>query len=255
MRVVVIEDERWTAEDLVADLKRLKPGIEVVAVLGSVREAVSWFGKGLGYDLIFSDVELGDGKCFEVFEQVEVRAPIIFCTAYDSYALKAFQTNGIGYVLKPYSEERLREALEKYAHLRGDVAAVLKVLQEAGVKGAEAGGTKGAVKRILVHHKDKIIPVRVEDIALFYLRHEVTMLLDLKGQHYALSQSLGEVEAMVGDGFFRASRQHLVGRGAVKDASPYFGRKLLLGLTVGFEEQVTVSKEKVGGFLEWLGEG
>jgi two-component system, LytTR family, response regulator LytT len=247
MKIVILEDEPLMALDLAADLQILRPQWQVVKTLSSVKQALAWLQTADKVDLIFSDIQLGDGTCFDAFAQIAPTAPVIFCTAYDQYAVQAFQANGIGYLLKPFGRESLLAAVEKFERLQPaqpDIAALLKMLSPK-TEAAHPG-------RILVHHKDKIIPVPIADIALFYLHHEQVMLLRLDGQKFPVQQGLSELETLVGNDFFRASRQHLVQRQAVLEATQYFARKLLLRLTVPFEEEVTISKEKVPAFLEWL---
>lgn len=247
MKVVIIEDEPFITLDLVADLAALRPQWLTLKTLSSVKQAAEWLRQNGGMDLIFSDIQLGDGTCFDLFAQLSPPAPVIFCTAYDQYAVQAFQANGIGYLLKPYSRESLQAAIEKFERLRPQPPSGADLL---GLVQAKAGVV--APTRLLVHHKDKIIPVALGDVALFFLHHEQTMLLRLDGQRFPLQQTLAEVELLAGPDFFRASRQHLVSRKAIVTASQYFARKLLLNLSVPFEEEVTISKEKASAFLEWL---
>jgi two-component system response regulator LytT len=250
MRYAILEDEPMMAADLVADLAALRPQWSCMATLASLGQARAWLPGAQGIDLLFSDIQLGDGNCFELVAEWRPTVPVIFCTAYDQYALQAFDANGIGYLLKPYSPDRLRAAVEKLEALRGPTPDLGPLLQLLHARPAPQ-----APGRILVHHKDRIIPVPLAEVALFYLHHEQAMLLRMDGQRLPVQQTLGEVEQLAGAAFFRASRQHLVSRKAVRDASQHFGRKLLLNLSVPFDEQVTVSKEKVAAFLEWMAGG
>ncbi|MBL0020314.1 MAG: response regulator, partial [Bacteroidetes bacterium] len=118
MKIVILEDEPMMAMDLASDIHSLRPDWQVIQTLGSVKQATEWLAANGGFDLIFSDIQLGDGTCFDVFSKVAPTAPVIFCTAYDQYALQAFQANGIGYLLKPYSRDSLRLAIEKFEKLR-----------------------------------------------------------------------------------------------------------------------------------------
>lgn len=261
MRIAIIEDEPMTAQDLAADLLQLRPGWQVVATWSSVWQVVERLPNTHGIDLIFSDIQLGDGTCFDAYSQVPPPAPVIFCTAFNQYALQAFQANGIGYLLKPHSREHLLAAIEKFERLRPqapDISALLSLLQAS--TGSSSTVTAPPTpnpeppkpKSLLVHHRDRIIPVPIADVALFYLHHEQTMLLRWDGSRHAVEEGLSDIEEMAGQDYFRASRQHLVHRRAILEAHQYFGRKLLLSLTVATDEQVTVSKEKVPGFLAWL---
>ena len=247
MRIVIIEDEPFTAEDLAADLHKLRPAWKVIALLGSVAASKEWLAKDFSFDLIFSDIQLGDGNCFDIFEAHPPKAPIIFCTAFDQFAIQAFQSNGVGYLLKPYSMENLGQAIEKVERLRpapmpiGDLRAISEL-------------SRPQQSRLLVYQKDKIIPIDIAEIALFFVHHELTKVICLDGHVYHLTQTLGELEALAGSGFFRASRQHLLSRKAIRSVTPQLSRKLQLDLNVQFDEEVTVSKEKVPIFLEWLEE-
>lgn len=247
MKFAILEDEPLIAMDLATDVHGLRPAWQLIQTMSSVKQAVDWLQSEPLVDVIFSDIQLGDGTCFDAFAQVMPPAPVIFCTAYNEFAIQAFQANGIGYLLKPYHRAQLLAAIEKYERLapaQPDLTALLKLLTTKADAGSAA--------RILVHHKDKIIPVPTAEIALFYLHHEQAMLLRMDGQKFAVQQGLGELEGLVGADFFRASRQHLVHRKAIVEATQYFARKLLLRLVVPFEEDVTISKEKVAAFLEWL---
>ena len=114
MKIVIIEDEKLTADDLADTILKVSPGVQIVARLSSVKDAIIWFRKNKQPDLIFSDIQLGDGLCFEIFRKQSVTTPVIFCTAFDEYALAAFKANGIDYILKPYDEQTIASALTRY---------------------------------------------------------------------------------------------------------------------------------------------
>ncbi|GGA95564.1 LytR/AlgR family response regulator transcription factor [Puia dinghuensis] len=234
MKIVIIEDEPLTARDLAACIVAAEPSAEIVASLASVGEATAWFARHEAPDLIFSDIQLGDGKSFVVFERLMQLVPVIFCTAYDAYALEAFRAAGIDYILKPFDEKSVGSALEKFRALRGAPAV--------------SRGT-GA---ILVFYKEKILPVKVGDIALFYLQNELVRLVTFEKKEYIVNKPLEELEGLAGGAFYRVNRQFLVNRQAIKDVSQYFGRKLLVNLCFLWEEKITVGRLKVNDFLGWL---
>ncbi|PSL31971.1 LytR/AlgR family response regulator transcription factor [Chitinophaga ginsengisoli] len=251
MRVVIIEDELLTAEDLKESIQQLDDTVEVVAMLKSVREAVTYFQQNDMPDLIFSDIQLGDGESFDIYRTVEVSAPVIFCTAYDEYALQAFKTNGIEYILKPFTNASIADAIKKYNNLRRQFTGagtdnpantIAETVQQHTSKPAA----------ILVYYKDKIVPVRLDSIVLFYIEKETLYLMTFDRQHYYLKKSLEEAEQLCGNDFFRVNRQFLVNRKAIKDASHYVARKLSVNLSVPFKEVITISKEKAPQFLAWL---
>jgi DNA-binding LytR/AlgR family response regulator len=210
-----------------------EPAAEIVASISSVEEAGGWFKRYALPDLIFSDIQLGDGKSFEVFEKLLRTVPVVFCTAYDDYALEAFRAAGIDYILKPFTEQTVGAAIAKFKALKGTPP-------------------PKAAAAVLVYYKEKIVPVKLETIALFYLEKEIVRLAGFDEKTYIVNKSLEDLEGLAGPEFYRVNRQFLVNRKAIKDVSQYFGRKLLLNLTVPFESTITVGRLKVPAFLEWL---
>ena len=252
MKIVIIEDEQLTAEDLYETIMQIVPDAQIIAVLYSVSSAISWFLKNEHPDLIFSDIQLGDGLCFEIFKTVPIDTPVFFCTAYDEYALKAFNTNGIDYILKPYDKNTIESAFQKYNNLKnkltGDVTNLDQIVKLFGDKKKQSKGS------VLVYKKDKILPVRFNDIALFYIENEITHLITFDNKSYTINKTIETVEETSSDDFFRVNRQFLIHRKAIKEASQYFARKLSLSLTIPFKETITVSKNRVHDFLNWLAE-
>jgi len=251
MKIVIIEDEKLTAKDLEDVILEIAPSFQIVATLYSVKQGIEYFRQNPNPDLIFSDIQLGDGLSFDIFSAVETKTPIVFCTAYDEYALQAFRLNGIDYVLKPFTTEAISAALDKYKGLS-------KVFAE------NTGTAIGEIQRllsemkpvksssILVNHKEKIIPIKLDDIAVFYIRNQATYLMNFDGKSYFLNKTLDQIEQICGEGFFRANRQFLVNRAAVNDASHHLSRKFSIRLKIPFEHHITVSREKLSDFLEWL---
>lgn len=247
MKIVVIEDEQLTAEDLMDILKQVNPKIEIIAHLSSVQEGIDFFSNKPYVDLIFSDIQLGDGLSFEIYKQLEINTPVIFCTAYDEYALEAFKANGIDYILKPYSQNSIAEALKRYSSLQTGFISGMQHFSESMEALSQPPGSS-----ILVHHKDKIIPLKLNDIALAYIRNESVYLRTYDGVNYAISKSLDELDQLLGSSFYRANRQFIVNRESVKDVTTFLTRKYLVNLKFPFSEQIIVSKEKMTSFLRWL---
>lgn len=251
MQIVIIEDEKVTAEHLAASIIQLTEMGTVITQLRSVEESISYFKHNPAPDLIFSDIQLGDGLSFEIFSAVSVASPIIFCTAYNEYTLNAFKTNGIDYILKPFTDETLRLALSKYRNLRqmlsGDLNQQFNTLMQAfSNKSPEEAQT------LLIYHKEKILPVKINEVALFHIETEVCHMLTFSGTTYYPNKTLDELEKLVGQGFFRINRQYLVNRKAIVHASNYFSRKLLIQLSISFASEITVSRERTPLFLKWL---
>lgn len=252
MKIVIIEDEKLTAKDLVRTIQSVDPSAEIVSVLHSVEDALAYFEEARTMDLIFSDIQLGDGLSFEIFEKSEIKVPIIYCTAFNQYALEAFKTLGIDYLVKPFSTATVEKALEKYRTMkhalqapREDYADLISALKKQ-MNPAPASTS------VIVQQGDKIIPLKVENIALFYIDKERVFAHTFEGKKLLLSQKLNDLEQSYPNKFFRANRQFLVNRKAVKEASHYFNRKILVHLTIPFDTQILVGKLKVSAFLSWL---
>ncbi len=264
MTVVIIEDEPLTAKDLANCILAAEPLADIVAVLGSVAEAVGYFKGHAAPELIFSDIQLGDGLSFCIFAAIDDTVPVIFCTAYDEYALDAFKAAGIDYILKPFTAKSIRAALTKYQAFRGRWA---KAPLTGGDKQAGAAdesgrppyadlagffGQEAARRSVLVYYKEKIMPVSIADIALFHLQDEVVRLVTFGKQQYVVNKNLEELERLAGRQFYRVNRQGLVNREAIKDVSQDGTRTLVVNLLVPFDEKLTVGRVKAGDFLSWL---
>lgn len=249
MKIVVIEDEVLIANDLVDILHRIAPSVEIVAQIGSVQEGISFFNENPIVDLIFSDIHLGDGLSFEIFKEVKSIAPIIFCTAYDSYAIDAFKVNGIDYILKPFSEKNIQEALAGYQRLKDTFQQAAPTLEKTM---DEISQNSQSHATILVFHRDKIIPLAVSEIAFAYIRNDAIYLKTFDEKSYLINKSLDELDQLLGANFYRTNRQFIVNRSAVKDVTTIVNRKYAVNLTIPFPEQITVSKEKMTSFLKWL---
>jgi DNA-binding LytR/AlgR family response regulator len=251
MNIVIIEDEEVVAQELELNISKLIAGPAAIVQLRSVKESIAYFKEADAPDLIFSDIQLGDGLSFEIFVEVPVSIPVIFCTAYDEYALDAFKANGIDYILKPFTRQTLETALQRYQELK-KIFSVDQTPQYDALMQMLTAKDKQTTASVLVYHQDKIIPVRMEEIAMFYLKNEVTHLLTFSGKCYFPNKNLDELERLSGNHFFRANRQILVCRKAIIDVSSFFSRKLSLNLKVPFAEKVIISKAKTSQFLNWL---
>jgi two-component system, LytTR family, response regulator LytT len=252
MRILIVEDETPTALDLKRTILEAAPDAEIPALLDSVQSTVAWLQTKPAPDLAFFDIHLGDGLCFEIFESVKTTFPIIFCTAYEDYMLRAFQTNGIDYILKPFSNDSVQRALEKVKRMENffqqkndgyeRVSALLNSLQKSTAK-----------QTFVVSHKDKIIPVSVQDIAFFYIENEVTFLFTTDSRRFTMNHTMDELEKKVDSiQFFRANRQYLINRKSILEAQQYFARKLLIKTNPATKEPLIVSKSKSSEFVQWL---
>ncbi|WP_442588651.1 LytR/AlgR family response regulator transcription factor [Pedobacter sp. AW31-3R] len=254
MNIVIIEDESVVAEDLEINLRKLINEPVEITHITSVKAGKAYFTANEIPDLIFSDIQLGDGLSFEIFLSQPMTSPVIFCTAYDEYAMDAFKANGIDYILKPFTTKTLNLALQKYMHLK-KIFSADQLPQFDALLTMLVNKSSGKASSVLVYHMDKIIPVNMDDIAMFYLEHETTHLLTFSGKTFYPNKNLDELERLSGSTFFRVNRQKLICRKAIIDVSSFFSRKLSLNLTFPFAEKILVSKVKVPQFLKWLANG
>jgi DNA-binding LytR/AlgR family response regulator len=251
MRVVIIEDEQLTAEDLAETLIQLPDDIRVVRIIHSVAEAVHYFRQEQHPDLIFCDIQMGDGYSFDIFSAVKIEIPVIFCTAFDEYALDAFRNNGIDYILKPFSGETIKTAIEKYKTLRAKMG-YAAVDYSAVLKNIHPGIETRKSSSLLINWKDKIIPIKISDIALFNIAYKTTQLVTFDNQKYFINHTLDELEEICGETFYRANRQYIINKESVVEALQYHARKLVLKLKVDDRHEIIISKNRVPEFLSWL---
>lgn len=253
LNVIIIEDEPATARNLEFLLGRAEPGINVLAITASVQQSVQALVQYAGqYDLIFSDIRLSDGLSFSIFEQVEVKTPVIFVTAYDDYALRAFKANGIDYILKPFDQQEIEKALQKYRQLRRPAEAVLPDMA-ALVKLLKAE-TLSYRQSFLVHYRDKLLPVAVNRIAWFYTEHELVYLQTTDNKNYTIEFTLEQLQQQLDPQlFFRANRQFIIQRTGVTEVDFYFNGRLSVKLIPDTPEKVLISKARVPEFRQWMG--
>jgi two-component system response regulator LytT len=250
MKIVIIEDEKATARDLERTLVAIEPDIAIAAILHSVEKAIDYFTTSQDVDLIFADIKLGDGLSFEIFERLELTIPIVFCTAFNDYYIEAFKTTGIDYILKPFSKTNIEKALTKFQHLRAksgstreDYKLLLKFLEN------KKTSTKNAV---IIRHREKIIPLQSTDIAVIFVENGICYAYTFNQEKFTINENLEELEKSFHPHFFRANRQYLINRKAIKDASHFFNRKVIVNLTIPFKNQILVGKLKMSTFVEWL---
>ena len=250
MKALIIEDEVLAAQSLQKLVSEVAPDTEVIGVLQSIEESVAWFNENPMPDLIFMDIHLADGSSFAIFEQVQITCPIIFTTAYDEYALKAFEVSSIDYLLKPINRNDLTRAMNKYKSLVADKSFDTQALNELVQK---IGTSKKYKSCFLVPERDKLIPLATSNIAYFYIDTKTVKAISLDEHTYYMSQTLDDIMMQLNpDDFFRANRQFIVSRKAIKDLTIWFGNKLSLNLLVKIPEEIIISKAKVSEFKNWF---
>src|SRR3989337_1888651 len=234
MNIIIIEDEVQSAWDIQHCIKELRPDFAVNAILDSVETSVEWLLTHEHPDLIISDIRLGDGLSFEIFKRIALECPVSFGTAYDEYAIQAFRSNGIAYVLKPVSESALEESLRKIESLARTFSRSVDTALIDSLRLAIEAKSKYR-STLLVSYRNEMIPVRVEDIAFFAIEEDSTILRTVHGKKYRISETLEHLESSVDPkNFFRANRQYLVAHQAVIKIEHFNARKLLLELSLPY---------------------
>ena len=250
MKVIIIEDEPRTAKELSNILENLDSSITVLAILSSVASAVKWLSEEPLPDLIFSDIQLGDGLSFEIFKQVPLNVPIVFCTAFDEYAIHAFESNSIDYILKPLEEGMVERSILKYNRIKGHY---LPDVYNTNLNKVVAQMDAAYKQSILVHYREKIVPVKVVDICFVYATAGLTTFHTLSDQDYSVPYTIDQLESILNPQlFFRANRQFIINRNTILDIEHYFNRRLILKLQCNTPVQLIVSRLKVQDFLLWI---
>lgn len=250
MRVIIIEDEELASKRLEGLILKTDPNIKIEARLESVSEAVEWFGKNPEPDLIFLDIHLEDDLSFAIFEKVKVKAPVIFTTAFDEYAIKAFKLKSIDYLLKPINQKELNEAIAKYKEWtqadkpQFDMSELYKLLQNKDVKYKE---------RFSISFGQKIKTIETEKVAYFFSEGGLTFLVTTEKSEYPIDYSLDDLASQVDPRqFFRINRQYLVKLKSIKNVHVFPKSHLKLDLEPAAKAEVFVSIDKVTRFKDWL---
>ncbi|WP_312391012.1 LytTR family DNA-binding domain-containing protein [Chryseobacterium sp.] len=251
MNIIIIEDEFRAAKSLQNLIAELKPEAKIIGVYDSIEMSIEAL-KESKPDLIFMDIHLSDGLSFEIFKQVEITCPVIFCTAFDQYMLDAFKSKGVDYVLKPFSRDDIAEAFRKVEELK-------KFFQKPELPELEALLQKitqpqtTAKSSFLVFKNQKYTTIPTENIAYFFIHNEITHLMTFDKQQFQLTQTLGQIAEQVSQKqFFRVNRQYIINFSAIKEMEHYFQRKILVKLTIETPEQLLINKEKSHSFFTWL---
>ena len=254
MNVLIIEDEPNAARQLQEMVSACRPLVRFGPVIDSVEAAVIYLRNGNTVDLIFLDIHLSDGHAFDLFEAVDVPCPVIFTTAYDQYAVKAFEMNSIDYLLKPMTEERVRKALDKFDK-HGAINQPGKQDEDYLDQLQKLLSVNRTYKQsFLIPYKDRLLPVPVKDFAWFEIQQSVVSGTRMDGAVHILEErTLDELTKQIDPRqFYRANRQFLINKAALKEVVQYFNGKLLVKMTPQPEEKVIISREKVTQFKKWV---
>ena len=247
MKALIIEDEKMAQANLARLLKNSFPEMEIVAMIDSVRGAVEFLSARPKLDVIFMDVELSDGICFEIFRSVQISAPVIMATAYDSYAVKAFEAGSIDYLLKPVDSDELLRAVGRARERLNASASIDKLLSVLGQD------SKKYKEKSVVRCGDRIIPIQSSDIALFFSEDKANYLLTKNGERYLIESTIDSLESELDPSkFYRISRGCIVAFSAIKSVSRTSTGRLVVISQPASPVELTVSRGRVEGFIAWL---
>ena len=252
MKTLIIEDERAAVKNLIALLADIAPQYEIVNVIDSIVDSLKWLRENDTPDLIFMDIHLADGSAFEIFEHVTIKCPIIFTTAYDEYALRAFKVNSIDYLLKPIGEKDIKRAMDKLAlfsdNKNEDNHSLSQFINSMNLN-------KQYKNYFLIPNKgNKLLPLLTDSIAYFCIENGTVKGITLEKESYIMPYTLDElVDNLNPTHFFRANRQCIISKKAVIDIDFWFNGRLSVNLCVPVKNKILITKARVGEFKEWFG--
>ncbi|MBL4710010.1 MAG: response regulator transcription factor [Flavobacteriales bacterium] len=249
MKILIIEDENRSANRLEKLLLELDPSFEIVEKIESVRKALSFFQQGHKVNLIFADIQLSDGLSFEIFEQAKIDVPIVFTTAYDQYAIRAFKVNGIDYLLKPIDPKELEKSIDKFKSFTknnqtADLSKLLGLIKEK---------ESDYKTRFLIKVGDRIKSVFVSDIAAMLSEDKGTYLIDKNGGRHLIDSSLDKIYLMIDPRqFFRINRKYIVNIDSISEIYSWRNSRLKILIKNHNDKMIIVAREKAAEFKLWL---
>ncbi|MBQ2992424.1 MAG: response regulator transcription factor [Alistipes sp.] len=254
MNILIIEDEIVAQQALARMLVNTFPDVEICGILDSVHDTIDYLENAKSYpDIIFMDVELSDGKCFDIFERTEIHCPVIMVTAYDNYAVKAFEVNSVDYLLKPVDVDDLRRAIER-CRKRKESGGGLDIKELKAMMTSTTA--KRYKQRYLLRYNDKIVMVDTAQIAYFYSEDGCTYLMTAAGERYLMDVSLDVVSKELDPAhFFRISRSCIVADSSIGNVAKRLGNRIKLTLKPASDIDSFVSRSKTADFLTWLEHG
>lgn len=252
IEILIIEDDLRLATELTKMIEQLPIEANVCGVLSSVKESIDWFSANPMPSIILSDIELTDGNSFDIFASILITAPVIFCTAYDKYALQAFKNNGVDYILKPIEQEKLQKSFERIIQMQRSLTPVETISSPARYHNVLKELSHAYKTTLLVYYKNKIIPVYISNIK--FLRYSfMTVYVHTENEKFEVKEKLDDLMlSLPARDFFRANRQVIINRNSILDIEPLSTRKLSVKLNVENSESIIVSKEKAADFLKWI---
>jgi DNA-binding LytR/AlgR family response regulator len=252
MNVVIIEDEHLTAERIASLLGQIDPGINILTIIDSVKRSVEWFRTKGNPDLVMMDIQLADGLSFDIFDAVVIEAPVIFITAFQEYAIKAFKVNSVDYLLKPVSEEDLRAALVKFRRYHNHELAVPSIGGDL-LRNIREMINRPFKSRFMVRVGEHIKSIDVDDILYFYSLQKGTYLHSADNRNYVIDYTIGKLEEILDPLLFqRINRKYLITHRAISDVITLSSSKLKVKLVHADDDEIYISRERMSSFKEWL---
>lgn len=254
MKILIVEDEEYAADRLIDLIREAEPDAEIYGPLDSVSATIAHLSLNPEYDLIFLDIQLADGKSFSIFEECEIITPVIFTTAFDEYAMKAFELNSIDYLLKPVNREKLRGSIQKFRKYReyfavGNPNAQLYEL----IRELHKPKVTAYKDRFLISKGDSMVPVKVSEIACFYAEDKEVFILTHDLKRHIISNSIEELSTKLNPRlFFRVNRQYILSVDAIRKVHNYFNFKLKVEIKADPKAEIIVSRAKTAPFKAWM---
>ncbi len=254
MDIIIIEDEDYNVKLLQGMLHEIRPDWVISHTFDSIQSSVAYLKSNRQPDLIFMDIQLVDGLCFSIFDQVEVTSPIIFTTAFNEYAIQAFKVLSVDYLLKPLKDKDLLDAIRKFESIKSQT----KNMQDEGVYkellDVIRNGKKKYRTRFLIQGHSSYIKIDVSDIAYFYTENKITFAVTFSQKEFIINFSLEQLEDELSkEDFFRLNRKYVTNIKAIQSFEDFFGGKLIVYLNVPTQEKIVVSRLKNSTFKEWMG--
>ncbi len=250
MNILIIEDEPQAAQRLEKLVKSILPEATILPSIDSVKKSVQWLKSNVP-DLIFLDIQLADGISFQIFDQIEIKSPVIFTTAYDEYALKAFKVNSIDYILKPVDEQELQSAIQKYQRLTSGSLSNVKMMESIGL--AMQMLTKRYKERFVIKVGEHLKSLETDDILFFFSLEKATFAQTKDGKKNILDFTMDQLEELLDPSkFFRINRKYIVHVKSIQDMISYTNARLKLVLKTSDDTDVIVARERVQQFKDWL---
>jgi two-component system, LytTR family, response regulator LytT len=256
MKVLIIEDELPAARQLTKMLAQADENIKVIEVIDSVEASVKWLNTFPTPDAVFMDIQIADGLSFDIFNHVEIPCPVVFTTAFDQYAIKAFKVNAIDYLLKPIDEDELQDVLDKIVYLTSNIAHQVPPQYNADfMQNILAQIKKTDFKeRFLIKQGQNFISIETIDIAYFFSEDGLSQFYVFNNKKYLIENTLDELETVLNPkDFLRINRKMIVNLKAIQKISPHFNGRLKLELMPVYKDEIYVARERVTDFKAWLG--